>query len=76
MKMYGNQLGPKLNGTRELLAYADDLTLLGDNMDTIKENTETIIDASKEVFLEINREKIKCMLLSNHQNAGQNCDIK
>jgi hypothetical protein len=35
-----------------------------------------LIDASKEVGLEINIEKTKYMLLSHHQNAGQNWDIK
>jgi hypothetical protein len=39
-------------------------------------NTKTLIAASKEVGLEVNTEKIKYMLLSRHQNAGQNHDIK
>jgi hypothetical protein len=38
--------------------------------------TETLIDASNEVGLEINIEKTKYILLSHHQNAGQNWDIK
>jgi hypothetical protein len=56
----------KLNGTHQLLAYADDLNLLGDNIDTITENTETLIDASKEVGLEINVEKLSicCYLVT------------
>jgi hypothetical protein len=72
-----NQLGQKLNGPYQLLAYAGDENRLGDNIDTIKKNTETLIDASKEVGLEINLEKTKYsyMLLSLHQNAGQNWDI-
>jgi hypothetical protein len=61
-----NQVGLKLNGTHQLLAYTDDVNLLGDNIDTIKKNTETLIDASKEVGLEINVEKTKYMLLSCH----------
>jgi hypothetical protein len=51
-------VGLKLNGTHQLLAYVGDVNLLGDNIDTIKKNTETLIDASKEVGLEINVEKL------------------
>jgi hypothetical protein len=65
-----------LNGTHQLLAYADDVNLLGDNIDTMKKNTETLIYASNEVGLEINVEKSKYMLLSRHQNAGQNKNSK
>jgi hypothetical protein len=39
-------MGLKLNGTHQLLSYADDVILLGDNIDAIKKNTETLIDAS------------------------------
>jgi hypothetical protein len=65
-------VGLKLNGTQQLLAYADDVNLLGDNIDTIKRNTETLFNASKGVGLEINADKTKYMLLSHHQNVGQN----
>jgi hypothetical protein len=56
------------------LVYAD-VNLLGDNIDTIKRNTQTLIDASKEIGLEVNTEKTKYMELSHHQNARQNHDI-
>jgi hypothetical protein len=36
------------------VAYADDVNLLGDKIDTINKNTQTSIDASKEVGLEVN----------------------
>jgi hypothetical protein len=52
------------------------VNLLDDNIDTIKKNTQTLIDSSKVVGLEVNAEKTKYMLLSRHQNAGQNQDIK
>jgi hypothetical protein len=42
----------------------------------MNKNTETLIDASKEVGLEINVEKTKYILLFHNQIAGQNRDIK
>jgi hypothetical protein len=69
-------VGLKLNGTYHLLAYADDVNLLGDNIDTVNKNTETLIDASKEVGLEVNVEKTKYILVSRDQNVGQNWEIK
>jgi hypothetical protein len=61
----------KLNGTHQLLAYADDGNLLGDNIDTINRNTGTLIVAFKEVGLEVNVEKSKYTLVSRYQNAHQ-----
>jgi hypothetical protein len=75
-KVWENQVGLKLIGTHQLLVYADDVNLPRDKIDTIKNKTETLIDASKEVLLEVNAEKTKYMLLSYHQNAGQNHDVK
>jgi hypothetical protein len=69
-------VGLKLNGTHQLLVYADDVNLLGYNIDTTKKNTEILLDAYKGVGPEVNAEETKCMLLSRHQNAVQNYDIK
>jgi hypothetical protein len=62
----------KLNGTHQLLVFADDVNILGDNIHTINKNIET----SNEADLEVNTEKTKYMLLSRHQNPGQNHNIK
>jgi hypothetical protein len=63
--------GKETNGTYQLHAYADDVDLLGDNIDTIKKNTETLISASKEVGLEVNAYKtnisICCYLVTRMQ---------
>jgi hypothetical protein len=58
------------------MGHITHVNLLGDNIETIQKNTGTLIDASKEVGLEINLEKTKYTLLSRHQNVGQNRDIK
>jgi hypothetical protein len=42
------------------LVYADDVNILGNNTDTIKKNTQTLINISKEVGLEVNTQKTKC----------------
>jgi hypothetical protein len=61
-KVQENQVGLKLNGTHQLLAYADEGNLLGDDIDTINKNTETLIGAGKEVGIEGNTEKTEYML--------------
>jgi retron-type reverse transcriptase len=63
-KVQENQVGLKLNGTNQLMTYADDVNLLGDNIDNIYKNKETISDASKEVGLDVNAEKTKHMSMS------------
>jgi hypothetical protein len=69
-------VGLKTNGTHQLLLYADDVNLLEDNMNTIRSNTEAPTDTTTGVVLEINRGKNKYMLMSHHQNVGQNYNTK
>jgi hypothetical protein len=56
----------KLNGSYQLLVYADDVNLLADSINTIKKNEEALIDVGKEVGPEVNTEKSKYMLMSHH----------
>jgi hypothetical protein len=39
-------VGLKLNGTHQLLIYADKVDLLGNDIDTIEKNTQILIDAN------------------------------
>jgi hypothetical protein len=71
-----NQVGLKLNGTHQLLIYADDVNLLGDNRNTIMKDTETLSGVIKAVGIDVNAEKTKYMLLSRHHNADQNHNLK
>ena len=49
-----NQDGLRLNGTHQLLAYADDVNILGGSIHTVKENAEALVVATKEIGLEVN----------------------
>ena len=71
-----NQDDLKLNGTHQLLAYADDVNILGGSIHTVKENTEALVVATKEIGLEVNADKTKYMTVSRDQNEGRSYNTK
>jgi hypothetical protein len=82
-KVQDYEVGLKLNGTHQLLVYDDDdddddndVNLLGNSVNTIQENTETLLEASRNIGLDINTEKTKYMIMSHHPNSGQNQNIR
>jgi hypothetical protein len=66
----------KLNGTHQLLVYADGVNISSRSVLTIKENTEAILVASKKTGLEVNPDKTKYVVMSRDQNAGRSHNLK
>jgi hypothetical protein len=64
-KVQENKQGFELNETHQLLVYANDVNLLRQNTNIIKKNTEALLDAGKEVDLEVNADKTKYMFMSH-----------
>jgi len=54
----------KLNGTHQLLAYADDVNILGGSVHTVKENADALVVATKETGLDVNADITKYMIMS------------
>ena len=66
-----NQDGLQLNGTHQLLVYADEVNILAGSVHTVKENAEAVVVASKENGLEVNADKTKNKITSEDQDGGQ-----
>ena len=70
-----NRTDLELNGKHQLLVYTDDVNMLGENVQTIRENAEIFIKASKDIGLEVNSKNTKYMITSRHKNVIQNQNI-
>ena len=64
-----------MNGKYKLLVYADNVNMLGENLQTIRWYKEILITASKDIGLEVNSDKTKYMITSRQQNIVQNQNI-
>jgi len=56
----------KLNGTHQLLVYADDVNIMGGGVRTLQENTEASLVGSKQTGLEVNADKTLNMVMSRY----------
>jgi hypothetical protein len=61
----------KLNGTHQLLAYADDVDISGGSAYTVTKNAEALVAATKKNGREVNAHKTRYMTVSRDQNAGR-----
>jgi hypothetical protein len=61
-KVQENLVSLELKGTYHRLVFADNVNLLGNSINTIKENTETLLESSRDIGLEILAEKTKYMI--------------
>ena len=66
----------KLNGTHQILAYANDVNRLGGTAHTVKENAEALLGATKEIGLEAKADKTKYMVMTRYRNAGWGHSLK
>ena len=71
-----NQDGLKLNGTHQILVYADDVNMLGGSVRTIEKIMEASVVTSKETGLEVYADKTKCMVMYRDPNARRSHNIK
>jgi hypothetical protein len=64
-----------IEGTHQLLVYADNANMFHESTYTIKRNKEALLEAGREVGLEVNTGKTRYMVVSCHQNARQNHNL-
>jgi len=48
---------------------------LGENINITNRSTKALLEGSRQAGLEVNAEKTKCILMSRHQNAGENYNL-
>ena len=65
-----------MNDTHRVLAYTDDVNLIGDDIRTIERNADVLLNACKDIGLAVNTGKTKLMEIGRHQGMIENEHIK
>jgi hypothetical protein len=66
-----NEKVSEYNRTRQVVVFTGSVNFLGENGNIVKENTEFLLNAAKDVGLEVNTEKTKCIFMPRHQTTGK-----
>jgi hypothetical protein len=64
------KVGLEMSGRHQVMVYAD-INFLGHSINSINENTETLLEGCRDVGLEINTEKTKYKIIYLHPNSRQ-----
>jgi hypothetical protein len=75
-KENNTNLGLDMNGTHQVLAYADNVNLLGVDIRTIKGKVEILFIGCNYIGLAINTRKTKYMEVGRHQGMMEDEHIK
>ena len=65
-----------MNGTHQVLAYGDDVNLIGDDNRTIERNADVLLNACKDIGLIVNTGKAKYMEIGHHRGVIANEHIR
>ena len=65
-----------MNGTHQVLAYADDVNVIGDYIRTIERNADVLLNACKDIGLALNTGKTKYMEIRRHRSMTANEHIR
>ena len=69
-------MGLDTNGTHQVLAYADDVNLIGDDIRAIERCIDVLLNACKDIGLAVNTGKTKYMEIGRHRDMIANACIK